>query len=179
MMKEIQYQVRAVDELVGKVIRLLNTSGSRKTLVFKAPTGAGKTVMASEMLSRIAEELPQRTDSVVNEVAFIWVAPNKLHQQSYFKMKNYFTESRVLRPVIYDELDHSADGYVKPGEILFVNWESINKENALMIRETEQSASLYDLTRRTQEDHGIPIIVCIDEEHMFGGRNAKKSELVL
>lgn len=48
-----------------------------------------------------------------------------------------------------------------------------------MIRETEQSASLYDLTRRTQEDHGIPIIVCIDEEHMFGGRNAKKSELVL
>ena len=179
MMKEIQYQVRAVDELVGKVIRLLNTSGSRKTLVFKAPTGAGKTVMASEMLSSIAEELPQRTDSVVNEVAFIWVAPNKLHQQSYFKMKNYFTESRVLRPVIYDELDHSADGYVKPGEILFVNWESINKENALMIRETEQSASLYDLTRRTQEDHGIPIIVCIDEEHMFGGRNAKKSELVL
>lgn len=179
MMKEIQYQVRAVDELVGKVIRLLNTSGSRKTLVFKAPTGAGKTVMASEMLSRIAEELPQRTDSVVNEVAFIWVAPNKLHQQSYFKMKNYFTESRVLRPVIYDELDHSADGYIKPGEILFVNWESINKENALMILETEQSASLYDLTRRTQEDHGIPIIVCIDEEHMFGGRNAKKSELVL
>ena len=179
MMKEIQYQVRAVEDLVGKVIRLLNTSGSRKTLVFKAPTGAGKTVMASEMLSRIAEELPQRTDSVVNEVAFIWVAPNKLHQQSYFKMKNYFTESRVLRPVIYDELDHSADGYIKPGEILFVNWESINKENALMIRETEQSASLYDLTRRTQEDHGIPIIVCIDEEHMFGGRNAKKSELVL
>lgn len=179
MMKEIQYQVRAVDELVGKVIRLLNTSGSRKTLIFKAPTGAGKTVMASEMLSRIAEELPQRTDSVVNEVAFIWVAPNKLHQQSYFKMKNYFTESRVLRPVIYDELDHSADGYIKPGEILFVNWESINKENALMIRETEQSASLYDLTRRTQEDHGIPIIVCIDEEHMFGGHNAKKSELVL
>ena len=178
-MKEIQYQVRAVDELVGKVIRLLNTSGSRKTLVFKAPTGAGKTVMASEMLSRIAEELPQRTDSVVNEVAYIWVAPNKLHQQSYFKMKNYFTESRILRPVIYDELDHSADGYIKPGEILFVNWESINKENALMIRETEQSASLYDLTRRTQEDHGISIIVCIDEEHMFGGRNAKKSELVL
>ncbi len=179
MMKEIQYQVRAVDELVGKVIRLLNTSGKRKTLVFKAPTGAGKTVMVSEMLSRIAEELPQRTDSDVNEVAFIWVAPNKLHQQSYFKMKNYFTESRVLRPMIYDELDHSADGYIKPGEILFVNWESINKDNALMIRETERSASLYDLTRRTQEDHGIPIIVCIDEEHMFGGINARKSEKVL
>lgn len=179
MMKELNYQIKAVDELVDKVIRLLNTSGSRKKLVFEAPTGAGKTVMASEMLSRIAEELPQKTDSKVNNVAFIWVAPNKLHEQSYFKMKNYFTESRILQPVIYDELDHSVDGYIQPGQILFVNWESVNKDNALMIRETEHSASLYDITRRTQEDNHIPIVVIIDEEHMFGGRNARKSESVL
>lgn len=179
MIKELNYQVRAVSELVEKVIKLLNTSGNRKKLVFKAPTGAGKTVMASEMLSRIAEELPRKMDSAINEVAFIWVAPNKLHQQSYFKMKNYFTESRILQPVIYDELDHSVEGYIQPGQILFVNWESINKDNALMIRETEHSASLYDITRRTQEDHHIPIVVIIDEEHMFGGRNAQKSEAVL
>ena len=178
-MKELNYQVRAVNDLVDKVVRLLNTSGSRKKLVFEAPTGAGKTVMASEMLSRIAEELPQKMDSAINEVAFIWIAPNKLHQQSYFKMKNYFTESRILQPVIFDELDHSVEGYIHPGQILFVNWESINKDNALMIRETEHSASLYDITRRTQDDHHIPIVVVIDEEHMFGGRNARKSEAVL
>lgn len=81
--------------------------------------------------------------------------------------------------MIYDELDHSIEGYIRPGEILFVNWESINKDNAVMVRETELSASLYDITRRTQEDNGIPIIVIIDEEHMFGSRNAKKSEKVL
>lgn len=178
-MKELTYQVRAVNDLVDKVIRLLNTSGNRKKLVFEAPTGAGKTVMASEMLSRIAEELPQKMDSAINEVAFIWIAPNKLHQQSYFKMKNYFTESRILQPVIYDELDHSVEGYIHPGQILFVNWESINKANALMIRETEHSASLYDITRRTQDDHHIPIVVVIDEEHMFSGHNARKSEAVL
>ena len=51
-MKELKYQVKAVNELVEKVIRLLNTSGNRKKLVFEAPTGAGKTVMASDMLSR-------------------------------------------------------------------------------------------------------------------------------
>ena len=94
-------------------------------------------------------------------------------------MKNHFTETKILRPVIYDELDHSIEGYIHPGEILFVNWESINKDNAVMVRETELSASLYDITRRTQEDNGIPIIVIIDEEHMFGSRNAKKSEKVL
>lgn len=178
-MKNILYQQKAVSELVEKTIGLLSLSGNRHTLVFKAPTGSGKTVMASEMLMRLNDELAERPDAPFTEVAYIWIAPNKLHEQSYFKMKNYFTETKILRPVIYDELDHSIEGYIRPGEILFVNWESINKDNAVMVRETELSASLYDITRRTQEDNGIPIIVIIDEEHMFGSRNAKKSEKVL
>ena len=178
-MKQIHYQQKAVDELVNKTIDLLSLRGNRHTLVFKSPTGSGKTVMASEMLMRLNQELAERPDAPFTEVAYIWIAPNKLHEQSYFKMKNYFTENCALRPVIYDELDHSADGYIKPGEILFVNWESINKDKNLMVRETENSASLYDITRRTQDDNGIPIVLVIDEEHMFGGRNAKKSEKVL
>lgn len=178
-MKQIRYQQKAVDELVNKTIDLLGLRGNRHTLVFKSPTGSGKTVMASEMLMRLNQELAERPDAPCSEVAYIWIAPNKLHEQSYFKMKNYFTENCALRPVIYDELDHSADGYIKPGEILFVNWESINKDKNLMVRETENSASLYDITRRTQDDNGIPIVLVIDEEHMFGGKNAKKSEKVL
>ena len=163
-MKNIQYQQKAVSELVEKTIGLLSLSGNRHTLIFKAPTGSGKTVMASEMLMRLNDELAERPDAPFTEVAYIWIAPNKLHEQSYFKMKNHFTETKILRPVIYDELDHSIEGYIRPGEILFVNWESINKDNAVMVRETELSASLYDITRRTQEDNGIPIIVIIDEE---------------
>lgn len=178
-MKDLRYQHKAVDELVDKTINLLGLRGNRHKLVFKSPTGSGKTVMASEMLMRLNQELAERPDAPFTEVAFIWIAPNKLHQQSYFKMKNYFTENCALRPVIYDELDHSADGYIKPGEILFVNWESINKDNNVMVRETESAASLYDITRRTTDDNGIPIVLVVDEEHMFGGRNARKSEKVL
>ncbi len=175
MIKEISYQTDAVNELVEKTIKLLDASGSRKKLVLKAPTGSGKTVMASQMLDELTTQLADEG----REVALIWIAPNKLHQQSYLKMKNYFTETRVLRPVTYDELDHSAGGYIHPGEVFFVNWESINKDKNIMVRETESSASLYDLTRRTQEEYGLPIIVIIDEEHMFGGRAAKQSEKVL
>ena len=178
-MKQIQYQQKAVKELVDKTIDLLTYSGMRHTLVFKAPTGAGKTVMASEMLLRLNNELRERTDVPSKEVAYIWIAPNKLHEQSYFKMKSFFTDGQQLHPVIFEDLDHSADGYIHPGEILFVNWESINKDNAVMIRDTEQGSSLYDLTRRTQEEQQIPIIVIIDEEHMFAGKLANKSEKVL
>ena len=177
-MKELKFQQKAVRKLVDETIDLLRLSGHRKTLIFKAPTGAGKTVMASQMLADLTEELQSRGDSPYQQVAFIWIAPNKLHQQSYFKMKNYFTETRLLKPVMYDEIDQS-DGTVKPGEILFVNWESINKEKNVMVRDSEQNASLYEITRRTQEEQGLPIVVVIDEEHLFWSKSADKSAKVL
>ena len=157
-MKELKFQQKAVRKLVDEVIDLLRLSGYRKTLIFKAPTGAGKTVMASQMLADLTEELQSRGDSPYQQVAFIWIAPNKLHQQSYFKMKNYFTETRLLKPVMYDEIDQS-EGTIKPGEILFVNWESINKEKNVMVRDSERNTSLYEIARRTQEEQGLPIIV--------------------
>lgn len=177
-MKELKFQQKAVRKLVDETIDLLRLSGQRKTLIFKAPTGAGKTVMASQMLANLTEELQSRGDSPYQQVAFIWIAPNKLHQQSYFKMKNYFTETRLLKPVMYDEIDQS-EAFIKPGEILFVNWESINKEKNVMVRDSEQNASLYEITRRTQEEEGLPIIVVIDEEHLFWSKTADKSAKVL
>ena len=155
-MKELKFQQKAVRKLVDETIDLLRLSGNRKTLIFKAPTGAGKTVMTSQMLADLTEELQSRGDSPFQQAAFIWIAPNKLHQQSYFKMKNYFTETRLLKPVMYDEIDQS-EGIIKPGEILFVNWESINKEKNVMVRDSEQNASLYEITRRTQEEQGLPL----------------------
>ena len=177
-MKEIKYQQKYVRQLVDMTIDLLRLSGHRKTLIFKAPTGSGKTVMASQMLADLTEELQSRGDSPYQQVAFIWIAPNKLHQQSYFKMKNYFTETRLLKPVMYDEIDQS-EGTIKAGEILFVNWESINKEKNVMVRDSEQNASLYEITRRTQEEQGLPIVVVIDEEHLFWSKSADKSAKVL
>lgn len=175
MIKTIGYQQNAVVELVEKAQKLLNSSGDRRKLIFQAPTGSGKTVMASQML----DELTTQGKELGQEMAIIWIAPNKLHLQSYTKMKSYFTETRVLSPVTYDGIDHTATGYIKPGEVFFVNWESINKESNLMVRETENSASLYDLVRRTKEEHHLPVVVVIDEEHMFGGKLAKQSENVL
>ncbi|MBR1465688.1 MAG: DEAD/DEAH box helicase family protein [Bacteroidaceae bacterium] len=177
-MKDLKFQQKAVRELVDKTIDLLCLPGNRKQLVFKAPTGSGKTVMTSQLLSDLTEELQSRGDCPVQQVAYMWIAPNKLHQQSYFKMKDFFHETHLLRAVMYDELDHS-EGYIKPGEILFVNWESINKEKNIIVRDNEQNASVFEITRRTQEEHGLPIILVIDEEHLFWSKTADKSKKVL
>ena len=176
-MKQLKYQEKAVGQLVETTVNLLGLNGNRRQVVLKAPTGAGKTVMASEMLATLTEELQSRSDLPFRQVAFIWIAPNKLHQQSYFKMKNFFTETKLLKPVMFDELDQS-DGIIHQGEVLFVNWESINSKNNLIVRDNEQGLSLYDIARKTREEN-IPIIVVIDEEHLFWTKTADKSKVVL
>ena len=176
-MKNLAYQQKAVTELVDKTIRLLNLGGQRNKLVFEATTGAGKTVMACQMLAGLMDELHDRGDSRYQEVAFIWFAPRKLHIQSYEKLKGAFEETRTLRPLMFDELDQNEG--IRPGEILFVNWESVNKENNVMVREGDCSLSLYEITDRTKEEFGLPIVAIIDEEHMFWSKTADKSAAVL
>lgn len=176
-MKNLQYQQRAVNELVDKTIRLLNEGGSRQKIVFEAPTGAGKTVMACQALATLIDEMHSRGGSKCQECVFIWFAPRQLHIQSYRSLKGAFAETRKLTPVMFDELDQSEG--IQPGEILFVNWESINKKNNVIVRDSESSASLYEITRKTQEELGLPIIAIIDEEHMFWSKTADKSAQVL
>lgn len=176
-MKNLEYQQNAIKELTNKTIRLLNLGSKRHKIVFEAPTGGGKTVMACQTLANLVDELKDRGDSRYQEVAFIWIAPRKLHLQSYNSLKGAFSETRKLHPVMFDELEQSEG--IQPGEILFVNWESVNKENNVMVRESESSASLYEIARRTQEESNLPIIVVIDEEHMFWSKTADKSAAVL
>ena len=171
------YQRKAVRELKRKMVDMLNLPDDRQKLVFKAPTGSGKTVMASALLDELTQELPENGECLYTRVAWVWIAPNKLHQQSYRSMRNYFSETRSLRPVMFDECDH-LEG-LQQGDVLFLNWESINKDNAVMIRDNEQNRTLFELLRRTRIQSNIPVVVVIDEEHMFGGRNATKSEKVL
>lgn len=173
-----QYQETKVQELVNKTIAQLNIDGMRRTIVFQAPTGAGKTVMATEAMCRLHEEIAS-SDCQYSQVAYIWIAPNALHVQSYLSMKNALSETHRLTPVEYDELDLSFDGYIRPGEVFFVNWQSIYNDNRVIVRGNEMIPPIYDIIDRTTRVHNIPIVCIIDEEHMFTGKNARQSEKVL
>lgn len=176
-MKDFAYQQDAVRDLTQKVVGLLNEGGSRRKVVFEAPTGSGKTVMACQTLASIVDTLKSDGTNRYEDVAFIWFAPRKLHLQSYMKLKGAFSHGRELRPVMFDDLEQSEG--IQPGEILFVNWESVNKDKNIMVRESEANASLYEICRRTREQNGLPIIAIIDEEHMFWSKTADKSGAVL
>ena len=56
-MKDLKYQQHAVAELVDKTVQLLSLGTPRQQLIFKAPTGSGKTVMAAQMLGDLTDQL--------------------------------------------------------------------------------------------------------------------------
>ena len=171
------YQKEAVQDLSTKIFKILGfQGGGRKTIVFKAPTGAGKTVMMASFLNSFCEELPEKTNLNKRKAAFIWIAPNKLYIQSYHALKGYFAEMRSLKPIFFEDI---VGDELMPNEVLFVNWESINKEKNTMIRENETGKSLYNFIDKARAND-TEIIVIIDEEHMFANtKTAKRANEVL
>ncbi len=149
------YQQNAIQELLETTKRLLDYDN--QNLVFKSPTGSGKTIMVAEFLKQLVEN-----PEVKYPLSFIWTVPRPiLTSQSKEKLENYFEESRALRCSFFEDLD---DRKIDENEILFFNWESINKRNAIYIRENEQENNLSKIIERTKEE-GREIILIIDESH--------------
>jgi len=149
------YQETAVEELKKTTNKLLKYDES-KVCVFEAPTGSGKTLMVAEFLKRL---VLHRDDD--KKLSFIWISVRQLSIQSKEKLEEHFTNTRVLQCSEFEDLN---DKRIGENEILFFNWESINKEGNLYIRENEQENNLTTVIANTKED-GREIILIIDESH--------------
>lgn len=157
-----EYQKKAVSQLVEYTKKYLK--GNPKPIYLVAPTGAGKTVIASKAIEDISSTLPYDYDCVSDKVAYIWIAPNKLQLQSYDSMKNYFKYGNNIKAIKWDEIDHTI-GHLEHGDVLFLNWASIDKEDNVIWRDTETREGLQSVIDRTKEAK-VRIVLCIDEEHL-------------
>lgn len=149
-----KYQDIASRELLQDTKRLLKQTGNKK-LVFKAPTGSGKTITMAELLTRFVD------DHDHPPCAFIWTAPRQLHEQSKEKLELYFENTRAMECSYFEDLD---DRQIGENEILFFNWESIRQDGNIYIRDNEQDNNLSSILERTREA-GRAIVLVIDESH--------------
>lgn len=167
------YQEEAVEALVKDSLALLAQPAAHHKMVFKAPTGAGKTVSMAAYLDRLSAELAARPDAATSKVAYIWFAPNQLHLQSYLSLSHYFEELRSIHPIQFEDV---TDGKLHPNEILFVNWQSVNKANNLYVKENEQGKDLIKFVHAAMLDD-TEIICILDEAHYHA--NGKKAKALL
>lgn len=166
------HQLEAVEKLIAKMRVLLAKSGSR-ICVFKAPTGSGKTIMTAELLRQMAAL------SLPNRYAFLWIASNDLHTQSKEKVSKYLADSRYS----FLLLDEVAGNRFEENQIVFVNWESLTRQDRttgdfknVMMRENEMGRNLPNFVAKTKES-GLEIILIVDESH-YHYWSTKSQELV-
>ena len=166
-MKKLDYQINAIEELCEKTNRLLKKK-SNKTIVLKAPTGAGKTIMMAEYIKNLVSN---RIDD--KKFSFIWAAPRKLHLQSKEKLTKHYKNSMDLKCSAFGDLNEKKIGQ---NEILFLNWESINKDKNIIYKENENEHYLEKVIQNTVKEDRI-IMLIIDENH-FSAEGKKAQELI-
>lgn len=133
-MKEIKYQIKYINKLANTAKELL-TDGYRDSgsIIFKAPTGSGKTYMVSQALTQMVKDNPKI------DFAFIWISVNNLHEQSLNSLSRYFEDEQLLDCITNTDLNNNT---IEQNQIMFINWESINKENSLFRVDNEQNWNL-------------------------------------
>ena len=172
----LAYREKALKELKNHFFHLLNQDNARHILAFQAPTGSGKTVTMACFLKEIVNELPTHFELSNHNITYIWIAPNALHLQSYASLSNFYSETRDLKTLGISDISEHC---LLPNEMLFLNWQSINRDDTIFMRENENGKSFYNIIDQTIAN-GTEIVVIIDEEHlMAGGKTAVKAEQVL
>lgn len=170
------YQRSAVDKLKGRLLLYL-AEDSKNEIVFKAPTGSGKTYMASSLIEETIEE------NAGNNCCIMWACPGKgeLHKQSFDAVKTYLGGNPVCS--LLESEFFGSRRFIKNKEIVFVNWEKLiqkDKEtgqwvnNLMRDQEGYSFLNVIDETKR----NGTKIILIIDESHIGASQKTRIREFI-
>lgn len=154
-MKHVEYQEEYINEIAETALRFLGDKyREQSTIIFKAPTGSGKTYMISQAITKIAKQSK-------NSYSFIWISVNSLHEQSRQNLTRYLEDERLIECITVDEIQNKT---IEQNEIVFFNWDSLIKDNNVFRMENENDWNLENVITNTKEE-GREIILIIDESH--------------
>jgi type III restriction enzyme len=159
-----RYQEQAIEELILKSKLLFNKEIDKKTIVFQAPTGSGKTFMMSQYIEQLIEEIKNQ------DLCFLWLSPGKgsLHKQSYDVLKKEFQGFPDV--FLLEEEFFGSRKNVEKNEVVVGNWEKLSNKDGKTgewkntIMKDKETVNFRELMNSTRES-GIKVILIIDESH--------------
>lgn len=170
------YQEQAVTQILEAAQRLLASGiGRGKTVVFRSPTGSGKTVMAAEYIQRVIAAHPDE------EFCFLWCTIGKgdLHIQSKTSLDRIF--QGFPRCVLAEDEFNGFRPEIARNTVVFVNWEKIRSKDKqsgewtnVLMRDGER-INLREVLSNTGRKRKI--IAIVDESH-YGTETERALELV-
>lgn len=156
------FQETAVSNLKNEFLSLWKLPNQNISLVFKSPTGSGKTIMLAQFLRDIVGD--PRFEG--NDVAFVWFSFSEdSYEQSKKKLFEYYGGASELDLI---DLNDLSRGKLNKNDVFFINWQKIKgktKDSRKLRRENEQGLTFDNFINETHED-GRKIVVIIDEEHI-------------
>lgn len=178
ILKNFPFQEEAVEKLSQKTIELLslgkieeNGETSARRIVFKAPTGSGKTIMMGNFLKDLLTKRQEGWNPDC-EYLFVWVSLNDLHIQSLRKISKIVGNSYKIQSL--DTLNASP---FEKNTLLFANWQALKTKKVnefglkewanKSVRKTERGNDLGSLIEITKEKNAknVEVILIIDEAH--------------
>lgn len=163
----LNFQKKAIDKLTSTFIRLWENTQAQRHLVFKSPTGSGKTFMVSNFVHGL-NALPNWD----YDKAFIWITfSDDLAMQSKDKFQEYF-DSNLENGLL--TVNDFKQGKFHKNDILFINWQklvSTSADNRVLRRPDdeillkEQGFYFEDLIENTHKENR-EIILIVDESHI-------------
>jgi len=167
MFKPLEFQKDAIDDLTKAFVNLWTEDGRQLPLVFKSPTGSGKTFMAAHFL-RGLNHLPNWDE----DKTFLWITfSDDIAMQSKNKFEEYFENTLENGLLSVAEINR---GKLHKNDILFLNWQKVVSraaENRVLRRpeneeeRKEQGIYFEDFIDNTHKDNR-EIILIIDEAHL-------------
>ena len=145
-LKELDFQKRAISDLYGAM-----TVAGKRDIIFKAPTGSGKTVM----LTKFMDAYMKGHDKTV----FVWLTPGQgdLEEQSKKKMED------VCPGASTKDLADVMTGGFAAGDAVFINWQKLNRDSNNALKDSERTNFLEWIDKAFAE--GLAFKVVIDESH--------------
>jgi len=164
----LSFQQKAIDELIGKFKKLWRSPERELPLLFKSPTGSGKTFMAAHFV----HQLHTQPDWIA-DVCFVWITfSDDLAMQSRDKFRAYFNNTLKNSLLTVQDVQQ---GILKSNDILFLNWQKVVKNDAatrrLKLRRPnenqvrKESGYYFEDVIEATHAAGRQIVVIIDESH--------------
>lgn len=166
-----KYQQEAVDHIYEQADKFLKSFDgvNFKKILFRSPTGSGKTVMMSGIIERLALESE-------SNLSFVWISKGILAEQSKDSLEANIGGGGIIMSFLEDILDNE----IKENEVLFINWEQIfskaGKDNPdkdikkgdpinKFMKDNEYDRNLRKFCENTQSENR-KIVLIIDESHL-------------
>lgn len=164
MLELKDFQKVAIDQLSNTFLELWKTGNYRIPLVFKAPTGSGKTIMLAEFLRCLDDNYHFHEDK-----AYLWVSfgGDDSYNQSKDKLFQYFNEGTDMN---LKDINNLSEEKLYKNNIFFINWAKIkgtDKESKKLRKPNEHTEGEYgifdEFIQKTKKERDL--ILIIDEAH--------------